>query len=59
MTRRQVTHHLYADDGTRDHQDQGRCLHCGCPASNERHGLPDRRAEMDEHRRRAGDGDDE
>jgi hypothetical protein len=29
--------HAYTDDGTRDHNDAGRCTSCGTPERNGRH----------------------
>jgi len=40
-----VVVHLYADDGVADHRGLGRCRHCGLPASNRSHRLPQRSAE--------------
>lgn len=55
---RQITLHAYEGDGTRDHRGEGRCVHCGMPKRNERHALPDRKTEMDESRRRAGENEE-
>ncbi len=51
----QVVTHVYRDDGTEDHDGAGRCEHCGLPVTNQHHTLPDTRAQMNEHRRRAGE----
>ncbi len=53
-----VATHVYLDDGTRDHNDRGRCVDCGLPASNQAHRLPDTTTQDHEHRRRTGDRTD-
>lgn len=50
------TPHLYRDDGTRDADDLGRCVHDGLPESNARHTfptVPDHAVEAEQ--RRTGD----
>lgn len=48
--------HLYRDDGTRDADGKGRCVHCALPEANARHQtdtVPEHVAEAEQ--RRTGD----
>jgi hypothetical protein len=40
LRRPRPTKHGYLDDGTRDADGHGRCIHCGLPSRNDRHQFP-------------------
>lgn len=62
---RDIATHLFADDGAEWLDRIRRCGHvvgvhgerCQMPEHNRIHNVPDRTREMDEHRRRAGEGE--